>query len=163
MLLVNNERILTYKNKFYRCAYGKNGLVKNKIEGDECTPIGIFSLGKLYIRIDRIKDIKTNFKYQPITKTMAWSDDPKNQNYNKQINTSKEHQEKMYRKDHIYDLILVINYNINPTIPYKGSAIFIHIENNNYNPTQGCITLKKDDFIEILSTLLPNEKIKIIG
>ena len=83
MLLVNNKRILTYKNKFYRCAYGKNGLVKNKIEGDECTPIGIFSLGKLYIRIDRIKDIKTNFKYQHITKTMAWSDDPKNQNYNK--------------------------------------------------------------------------------
>jgi len=162
MILVNNKGVLTYKNKFYRCAYGKNGLIKNKIEGDECTPIGIFTLGKLYIRIDRIKTIKTNFKYQPITKTMAWSDDPENQNYNKLINTSKKYQEKMFRNDHIYDLILVINYNINPTIPYKGSAIFLHIEKNNYNPTKGCIALKVEDFIEILSTLQPYEKIKII-
>jgi len=163
MILVSNKEILTYKKKSYRCAYGKNGLIKNKIEGDGCTPIGQFSLGRLYIRIDRIKDIQTNFKYQHITKTMAWSDDPKHHNYNKQINTSEEHQEKMFIKDHIYDLILVINYNINPTIPYKGSAIFIHIENNNYNPTKGCIALKIDDFKEILSTLKPDDKIKIIG
>ncbi len=68
----------------------------------------------------------------------------------------------MYRNDNIYDLILVINYNVNPTIPLKGSAIFIHVTTANYIPTAGCIALKIDDFKEILTTLNPSEKVKII-
>ena len=72
-----------------------------------------------------------------------------------------EHTEKLFRKDNLYDLILVIKYNMLPTIPYKGSAIFIHVAKKNYDSTKGCVALNKDDFKEILCTLKPSDKIKI--
>ena len=75
---------------------------------------------------------------------MGWCDDPKSENYNKLIKLpSKFSYEKLYRKDNLYDLILILNYNISPTIKNKGSAIFIHIKNGNFKKTKGCITLKK--------------------
>jgi L,D-peptidoglycan transpeptidase YkuD (ErfK/YbiS/YcfS/YnhG family) len=161
MILVNQNNLVTYNNKNYKCSLGINGLNKTKIEGDKSTPIGIFSLGKLYVRTDRIKNLKTNFHYISIEKTMAWSDDPNSKDYNKLIKVNNDHKEIMYRDDHIYDLILVVNYNINPIIPYKGSAIFLHISKDNYSPTQGCIALNQDDFKEILIKLKPSDKIRI--
>jgi len=162
MILVKKNNTLIYKEKKYRCSLGKNGLNKAKTEGDKCTPIGLFSFGSLYVRTDRIKDLKTNFKYIPISKTMAWSDEPNSKDYNKLININYNHKEIFHRTDRIYDLILVVNYNIEPIIPHKGSAIFIHISKNNYSSTQGCIGLNQDDFTEILLTLKPSDKIKII-
>jgi len=161
MIIVNKRGTLKYKRKIYRCSIGKNGLSNNKIEGDNCSPTGIFTLGKLYVRTDRIKNIETKFKYVPIKKNMAWSDDPDSPNYNKLFFTSKSHKEKLFRTDNIYDLVLVINYNIFPTIAYNGSAIFIHIAKRNFDPTNGCIAIKKSDFKEILITLKPSDKIKI--
>ena len=161
MILVNQNNFLTYNNKIYKCSLGLNGLNKTKKEGDKSTPIGIFSLGNLFVRTDRIKNLKTNFYYISIEKTMAWSDDPNSKDYNKLIKVNSDHREIMFRNDHIYDLILVINYNIHPIIPYKGSAIFIHISKDNYSATQGCIALNQDDFIEILINLKPSDKIRI--
>ena len=92
---------------------------------------------------------------------MAWSDDSNSKDYNKLIKVTNSHKEIMYRNDHIYDLILVVNYNIYPIIPNKGSAIFLHISKDNNSPTQGCVALNLDDFREILITLKPSDKIKI--
>ena len=74
---------------------------------------------------------------------------------------SKLGHEKFYRKDNIYDLILVLNYNINPTIKNKGSAIFIHIAKKTYKKTKGCIGLKKVHLIELISKIKKNTKVKI--
>ena len=41
MIIVTNK-ILKYKNFIYRCAIGKNGITDNKIEGDKCTPSGMY-------------------------------------------------------------------------------------------------------------------------
>ena len=163
MIIVKKKGILIYNNKSYKFSYGKNGFTKNKIEGDKKTLKGIFLLGKLFVRTDKIKNLKTNFIINSITKTMTWLDDPNNKNYNTLINTNSNQTEKLYRNDNVYDLILVIEYNSNPVVPYKGSAIFIHIMEKNYKPTKGCLALKKEDFIEILSTLNPNDKIKILN
>ena len=161
MILINKKGFLLFNKKLYKCSLGKNGLSRSKVEGDNYTPVGLYSLGKLYVRTDRIKNLKTHFKYVSIKKTMAWSDDPNSKNYNKLLYTKCEHTEKLFRKDNLYDLILVIKYNMLPTIPYKGSAIFIHVAKKNYSPTKGCIALDKNDFKEILFTLKPSEKIKI--
>ena len=40
--------------------------------------------------------------------------------------------ERLYRSDNIYDIILVLNFNLNPVQKNKGSAIFIHIAKRNY-------------------------------
>tara|TARA_B100000686_G_scaffold195220_1_gene202121 strand:- start:11093 stop:11590 length:498 start_codon:yes stop_codon:yes gene_type:complete len=163
MIIINKKGTLNYNNKLYKCTYGKNGFTKNKTEGDKKTPEGIFSLGKLFVRTDKIKKLKTNFHINSINKKMTWLDDPTNKNYNTLINTNGSQSEKLHRKDNLYDIILIIKYNTNPVIPYKGSAIFMHIMDNNHKPTKGCIGLKINDFMEILSTLKINDKIKILN
>jgi L,D-peptidoglycan transpeptidase YkuD (ErfK/YbiS/YcfS/YnhG family) len=93
---------------------------------------------------------------------MGWCDDPKSKKYNKLIKLPTEFShEKLYRKDNIYDLILVLNYNMRPVIKNKGSAIFIHVASKNYKPTQGCISLKKQDLTKILSLLTKKTKVLI--
>ena len=93
---------------------------------------------------------------------MGWCDDPKSIDYNKQIELpSKFSHEKLYRNDNLYDLILVLNYNTNPIVKNKGSAIFLHITNDSYKKTKGCIALKKDDLIQLISKISEKTKIKI--
>jgi L,D-peptidoglycan transpeptidase YkuD (ErfK/YbiS/YcfS/YnhG family) len=63
----------------------------------------------------------------------------------------------------LYNIIVVINYNIKPIIKNKGSAIFIHLARKNYSGTMGCIGLKKKDLLDILKTVKKQTKIKIIA
>ena len=93
---------------------------------------------------------------------MGWCDDPNSENYNKLINLpSKYSHEKLFKKNNIYNVIVVLNYNMQPVIKNKGSSIFIHIAKKNYRPTQGCIALKKNDLLKLLSKISRNIKIKI--
>ena len=163
MIIVNKNGTLMHNKKLYKCALGKNGITKNKKEGDKKTPAGIFSLGKIFYRKDKIENLKTKRKKVIIKKNMAWCDDPENKSYNKLIVTNDKSKEKLFRKDNLYDIIIVINYNIRPVKKNKGSAIFIHLARKNYSGTMGCIALNKKDLIEILKSLKNNEKIKILA
>ena len=162
MIIVKKTGYLKYKKFKFRCALGKSG-IKNKIkEGDNVTPRGTYKAVKLFYRSDRISRIKTILKKFKIKKNMGWCDDPNSKFYNKQIKLpSIFSHETLYRKDNIYDLIIVLNYNLNPVIKRKGSGIFIHITNK-YKPTRGCIALKKEDLIKLLSLIKKDTKIKLI-
>ena len=93
---------------------------------------------------------------------MAWCDDPKSKFYNKKIKLpSRYNYEKLYRKDKIYDIIITLDYNTNPTIKNKGSAIFLHIAKKNYKSTAGCIALKKEHLVYLLSVIKKENRIKI--
>ena len=158
--LKNKEYLIVDEFKF-KCSIGKKGLNSKKIEGDHCTPIGIFKIGRVYYRSDRIKKPDTSLKTKKITKNMGWCDDPYNKNYNKEIVLNKKNRgEKLFRKDNTYDILIVIEYNTNKTKPFKGSAIFIHLTKN-YSPTEGCIALKKNDLLILLKIINKNSKIKI--
>jgi L,D-peptidoglycan transpeptidase YkuD (ErfK/YbiS/YcfS/YnhG family) len=162
MIIVKKSGYLKYKNFKFRCALGKNGIKKKIKEGDNITPIGIFKITKIYYRYDKVKKIKTPIKKIKIKKNMGWCDDPKSNFYNQQIKLpNKFKYEKLYRNDRIYDLLAVLNYNTNPVIKNKGSAIFIHVAKNNYKPTAGCVALKKGDLIKLLKIIKRNTKIKI--
>jgi len=162
MIIVKKKGYLEYKNFKSLCALGKAGIGKKKIEGDNVTPKGNFRIVKVYYRKDRIKKIHTKFKLIKIKKNMGWCSDPNSKNYNQQIKlpTRFKH-EKLYRKDSLYDIILFINYNLNPIVKNKGSAIFIHIAKKNYKPTAGCIALKKMDLIKLLGIIKRNTRIYI--
>ena len=162
MIIVKKIGYLEYKKFKSPCALGKAGIGKKKVEGDNITPKGNFRILKVYYRKDRIKKIHTKFKLIKIKKNMGWCSDPNSKNYNQQIKlpTRFKH-EKLYRKDSLYDIILFINYNINPIVKNKGSAIFIHIAKKNYKPTAGCIALKKEDLIKLLGLIKKNTKIYI--
>ena len=162
MIIVKKSGYLKYKNFKYRCALGKAGVNKKIKEGDGITPKGVFKITKIYYRADKIKIIKTNIKKIKITKNMGWCDDPVSRFYNQQIKLpSKFSHEKLYRNDDLYDLVAVLNYNTNPVIKNKGSAIFMHIAKISYKKTEGCIALKKDDLINILIQIKKNTKISV--
>ena len=162
MIIINKFGLIKYKNFKFRCALGKAGMGEKKQEGDNVTPTGTFKIVKIYYRSDRIKKISSKFRAIEITKNMGWCDDPNSKNYNQLINLpSKYNHEKLFKKTNIYDLIIVLNYNMKPVIKNKGSAIFIHVAKKNYQPTQGCVALKKNDLLKILSKINKNIKIKI--
>ena len=162
MIIINKSGYLKYKNFKFRCSLGKAGIKKKKKEGDQVTPKGIFKVIKIYYRKDKIKKIISPIKKIQIKKNMGWCDDPKSDLYNQQIKLpSKFSYEKLYRKDGLYDIILVLNYNTSPIVKKKGSAIFIHIAKRKFKPTEGCIGLKKNDLIKLLKKIKKNTKIKV--
>ena len=158
--LKNKDKLIVDDFKF-RCCIGKSGTKKNKIEGNNSTPKGIFTLGTLYYRKDRVKKPVTNLKTKIIKSNLGWCNDPKHIIDNKEIKIQKKiRHEKLYHKDQKYDYFLVINYNIKKTLPNRGSAIFLHLTKN-YNQTAGCIALKKNDFLILLKLINKKTKIKI--
>ena len=158
--LKNKEYLIVDEFKF-KCSIGKKGLKLEKKEGDNCTPIGVFKIGKVYYRPDRVEKLDTILKTKKITKNMGWCDDPYNKNYNKEIILNKKNRgEQLFRKSSVYDILVVIEYNTKKVKPFKGSAIFIHLTKN-YKPTQGCIALKKNDLLILLKLIAKQSKIKI--
>ena len=161
MNIIVNKNFILYKDYKIKCSIGKSGVTSFKKEGDLSTPKGIFKLGMLYYRKDRIKLSKCKIKTTIIKKNMGWCDDVKSKKYNKQINFPfKYGYEKLYRKDNIYDIFINIKYNYSPTIKGKGSAIFLHLSNKKFKPTKGCIAILKKDFLKILPII--NNKTKIL-
>jgi L,D-peptidoglycan transpeptidase YkuD (ErfK/YbiS/YcfS/YnhG family) len=162
MIYINKSGYLKYKNLKFRCALSKAGIGKKIKEGDNITPKGTYKIIKIYYRKDRIKELVSQIKLIKIKKNMGWCDDPKSKKYNQLIYLpTKYSHEKLYRRDNIYDLILVLNYNIKPIIKNKGSAIFIHIARKNYKKTAGCIALEKNNLIKLVLKIQKHTKIKI--
>ena len=161
-ILLKNKHTLEIDGFYFNCSIGKNGTTKRKIEGDKKTPKGIFKIQHLYFRKDRLKRPKTSLKSIEIGKNMGWCDDvnvPKK--YNKLIYIqNKICCEKLYRKDHKYDLLIPIKYNFKKSIIGKGRCIFIHLTKN-YKPTAGCVALQKKDFLIMLKIINKRTKIKI--
>ena len=92
---------------------------------------------------------------------MGWCNDPLHKKYNSLINIKdKIKHEKMFRKDNKYDLLIVLDYNLKKPIPFKGSAIFIHLTKD-YKPTAGCIALSKSDMQVLLKLANKKSKIKL--
>ena len=94
---------------------------------------------------------------------MGWCDDPKSKSYNKLINLPFNYNyEKLFKRENVYDVILVLDYNMRPIKKNKGSAIFIHVAKKNYNKTQGCIAIKKKELLKITKEIKTNTKVKIV-
>ena len=162
MNIIIKKHLLLYKGYKLKCSIGKSGITHVKKEGDLATPKGVFKLGLLYYRKDRNKSLKSKLKKKIIKKNMGWCDDSKCKKYNQEIYIpSKYESEKLYRKDKIYDILINIKYNHSPVIKEKGSAIFLHLTNNKYKPTKGCVAIQKKDFLKILPFINRNTKISI--
>ena len=161
LIRLKNKDTLKIDEFSFKCCIGKKGIKTKKVEGDLATPKGTYLLKKLYYRSDKFKKIETLIPKIRIKKNMGWCNDPKHRFYNSLIKISKKvKHEKMYRKDRKYDLVIVIDYNLKKPIPFKGSAIFIHLTQN-YKPTAGCIALSKNDMLVLLKIINKKTKINI--
>ncbi|WP_440669626.1 L,D-transpeptidase family protein [Candidatus Pelagibacter sp. HIMB1483] len=161
IIYLKNKHTLMIDDFSFKCCVGKNGISKRKIEGDKKTPIGSFGIENLYYRNDRIRKPSTKLKCIKINRKMGWCDDVNiSKYYNRLVINKKIKQEKLYRKDFKYDLIIPIKYNFSNPIKSKGSCIFIHLTKN-YKPTAGCIALSKKDFLIMLRLIDRKTKINI--
>lgn len=146
---------LTADGQMFKCALGRSGLVPDKREGDGGTPVGVFPLRKLYYRADSEPEISTILRSYPIKPGQYWCDDPSDSiHYNQFINNEiSARTEKMWRDDHLYDLVVTLGYNDNPPIPGLGSAIFFHLAHEDYRPTEGCVAIARSDMKALLPRL----------
>ncbi len=138
--------------KQLRCALGPAGIVSQKTEGDGATPAGIFSLRRVLYRPDRIEKPTTGLNVHALTEKNIWCDDPQHPDYNclASLPMDASH-EQMWREDHLYDIVVEVGYNDDPPIPGKGSAIFMHVAREGYTPTQGCVAMKIEDLLSVLT------------
>ena len=93
---------------------------------------------------------------------MGWCNDSKSKKYNKLVNLPFNYSyEQLFKKENVYDIILVLNFNMNPVLKNKGSAIFIHVARKNFKKTEGCIAIKKIYLLKIIKEIKSNTKIMI--
>ena len=161
MHILINKKYLTINNYKAKCSVGKRGIGLKKKEGDLITPKGRYKIKYILYRKDRVK-IKSTIKKIIIKKNMGWCDDPNSKEYNKLIRLPFLYKyEKLYKNENIYDIILVLNYNMNPIVKNKGSAIFIHVAKKNYKKTEGCVAVKKVHLVKITKDLKKNTTVLI--
>ena len=162
VIILKNKDSLKFDDFDFKCSVGTNGLTNKKKEGDKKTPHGLYNLGDIFYRKDRVNKPITNLNIKEIKPNMGWSNDVKNKDYyNKLINLNTiKKGEKLFRNDYKYNYLIPILYNVEKTIPGKGSAIFIHLTEN-YKSTAGCIALKENDFLILLKLINKKTKIKI--
>ena len=161
MNIILKNNFLFFKNYKLRCSIGKSGISGKKKEGDLKTPKGTFKFKYILYRKDRIIKLRSKLKKVAIKKNMGWCDDINSRYYNKKITFPfNNHAEKLWLKNNIYDIILVLDYNFHPIIKNKGSAIFLHLAKKNYQPTKGCIAINKKDMQLLVSKL--DKKSKLI-
>ena len=161
-IIIIEKDTLLYDEFKFKCSIGKNGKTSKKIEGDNKTPKGLYALGPLYYRKNRLPKLSTKLKKIEIIKNFGWCDDVKSKFYNKPIKTNiNVRHEKLYRNDKKYDLLIPIEYNSKKPKKNKGSAIFLHLTSN-YKKTQGCVAIKEKDMLILLNLINKKTKIKII-
>jgi L,D-peptidoglycan transpeptidase YkuD (ErfK/YbiS/YcfS/YnhG family) len=145
-----------------RAAVGRSGVSARKIEGDGATPSGTFPLVSAFYRADRIAPPATGLKLRALAPSDAWSDDPADPDYNRLVRLPHPtHAEPLWLDDSVYDLLVVIGYNMNPVVAGAGSAIFLHIARPDYSPTAGCVAIAREALVGLLPRLGPGSAITI--
>lgn len=133
---------------------GRNGLASpdEKKEGDGCTPSGIYLLGTAF---GYAPSVLTKLSYRPVATQDFWVDDPTSAQYNRWVTEMPPDKsfERLKRDDDLYKYAVVIEYNTNPIVPGKGSAIFLHVWRDSVTPTAGCVALSEENMVRLLSWL----------
>jgi L,D-peptidoglycan transpeptidase YkuD (ErfK/YbiS/YcfS/YnhG family) len=134
-----------------RAAHGRSGITLHKQEGDGATPAGLLRLVRVLYRADRIKPPACIVPVEPIGPLDGWCDDADDAAYNKPIRLPcPASHEALWREDHVYDVIGVLDWNFTPIVKERGSAIFFHVATPDYAPTAGCVALALPDVLAAL-------------
>jgi L,D-peptidoglycan transpeptidase YkuD (ErfK/YbiS/YcfS/YnhG family) len=110
-----------------------------------------------FYRPDRVHRFRISLPFAPLRPRQGWCDDSSGPVYNKlvPIPCPWSH-ERLWRDDHLYDVVIVLDYNIDPCRKRRGSAIFLHCAHVDLTPTEGCIALRADDLRRLLPRLAPH-------
>ncbi|WP_199553810.1 L,D-transpeptidase family protein [Sandaracinobacteroides hominis] len=148
----------------YRAAIGRGGAVpaSAKREGDGATPIGTWRLQGALFRPDRISAPETSLPWRWLRPADGWSDDIHDPGYNRPITHPHAFSaERLWREDNAYDIILLLDHNSHPPVPGAGSAIFWHLAQPDWRPTEGCIAIDREAMLEILPRLEAGQQLAV--
>ncbi|WP_254170561.1 L,D-transpeptidase family protein [Roseibium polysiphoniae] len=146
------------------CALGRSGLTQMKREGDGATPIGQFELLNVYYRADRGRRPQTELLVEALKPADGWCDAPGHPRYNRPVELPFDaSREKMWRTDRLYDIVVVLNCNMFPAVPGRGSAIFFHIARETYTPTEGCVAVAPDHMRLVLSKVRAGDIMRVLS
>jgi len=162
-MVVTPRGRLIWRGRYFRCAIGRGGVSASKREGDGATPLARMALRRLFYRPDIFKRPPvTGLPVQALRWADGWCDDPADHNYNRLImRPYRARHETLWREDRLYDLIVVLGWNDAPTVPGRGSAIFMHVASPTYSPTEGCLALALPELLEILRYADPTTTIAV--
>ena len=144
-------------------AIGRSGRTSRKREGDGATPIAAMPLLGGFLRGDRVAQPGTALPLRRIRSSMLWCDDPGHPSYNRLVRApfGPSHEE-MRRADGLYDICLVLDWNVTARRRNAGSAIFFHLIRPGYEPTAGCIALARRDMLRILPHLRRGTVVRVL-
>jgi L,D-peptidoglycan transpeptidase YkuD (ErfK/YbiS/YcfS/YnhG family) len=162
---LNHRRgVLTAGNLTLPCAIGRSGTSHSKREGDGASPVGCFRLLQAFYRADHGPRPRTGLKLKAIRPSDGWSDDARDRRYNTLVPLPcPTSHEKMWRDDHLYDVVIDIAWNREPIRRGRGSAIFLHLARPGFLPTEGCVAVEPRMIRRLLERIGPQTRIEIIG
>ena len=164
IVTVRSDGTLKAGSETYRCALGESGVTASKREGDTSTPMGCFAIREVLYRPDREEAPDTTIPVAPLEPSSAWCVDPADEGYNQQVALPYEGaSETLWRDDGIYDIVVVLGYNDRPIIPGCGSAIFLHVADDEYGATKGGISLSREDLLRLIKGWKADTRICIVG
>ncbi|MGJ9383986.1 L,D-transpeptidase family protein [Salipaludibacillus sp. CF4.18] len=143
---------------------GYNGFGENKVEGDGQTPTGTYGLSRGFGTAQEPSGL--NFPYTRVTSNDYWIDDSASNDYNKWINYSGDPNsrwnsfERLHQQ--LYKYAITIDYNVDPIISNKGSAIFMHVWKDSNSATAGCVALSETNIVKIMKWLDSDKKPNIV-
>lgn len=141
------------------CALGRSGVASRKREGDGATPRGRWRLSRLLFRADRLRLLATALPRRAMARNDGWCDQGGDRNYNRPVRLPYgAGHERLWRDDHLYDILVVLDFNRRPRIRNRGSAIFFHVAEAELAPTQGCIAVSARDMRKLLVHCSPRTR-----
>jgi L,D-peptidoglycan transpeptidase YkuD (ErfK/YbiS/YcfS/YnhG family) len=150
--IVTSTGLFSCANETFRAAIGRGGVRADKKEGDGATPLAPLRLIQVLYRPDRESPPVTQAPLRTLSPTDGWCDDPALPVYNQMVHLPIDGSaERLWRDDNLYDIIGVLDWNLSPVVPARGSAIFLHIARADYAPTDGCIALAPNDLRHVLA------------
>lgn len=133
------------------CVLGRSGITVLKHEGDGATPRAAMAILRGHVRGERLWRSPLFAGLIPTRPCDGWCDEPANPNYNRPITLPfKPSHETMQRKDRLYDVVLVLDWNVSRRARNRGSAIFLHLTSPDNRPTQGCVAVSPPDMQKLL-------------
>lgn len=147
-------------------ALGRAGVACDKREGDGRTPAGRWRIERLLYRPDHGPRPVSRLPARPLKPADGWCDDAADRRYNRPVTLPlggprKVSHERMWREDHLYDLVLVLDHNQRPRVARRGSAVFVHLARPGLTPTEGCVALRRADMRRLLARLVPGARLVV--
>jgi L,D-peptidoglycan transpeptidase YkuD (ErfK/YbiS/YcfS/YnhG family) len=154
--------ILRLGDRSFPCALGRSGVTRNKREGDGATPAGRFAILDIRYRGDRIPRPATRLPLRRSRPADGWCDAVGDRNYNRPVRMPYPRSaETMWRDDGLYDVVVILDWNVTRRSQGRGSAIFFHLARPGFLPTEGCVAVRLADMRKLLQRLRPGAAIEV--